>query len=403
MPLRVELVGVREVGPCSYRWPHTVERFARCWELEARVDGATLHLRHALGERDAYGRRRARSVTFLRGQPVVEGVGADDHADSRALLSLIKGPDGRMIRRVAELPPGYDGFPIVDHASEIQAPHTRRGLAVKVREDDLAAWVALGVLRVRLRRPPQADGRSAAPGSASQGSPRGTIRALEDLRSRFTVDDLAGYLHAYEGFTGYDGALEQMWEEVGGEVNLEDPRHRDSVVRWLRRWGCRHLRVVDHERTTGALGAWWAEARGFLPPPGRDLVDLDAGERQAVAQVFDSLSARVAASRERGSAQSSVTFGPTATAKVLFVVRPRACPPWDEPIRRGLASGDDGETYGRYLEAAAEALRGFSARTGIAVEDLPAKLGRPRSTPAKLVDEYLWTRVTRGWDSNGRG
>ncbi len=151
MPLKVELAEVRELGPCAYRWPHGVERFDRCWEVVARADGETVRVRHALGERDVYGRRRAHSVTFLGGQPIVEGVAADDHARLRALLSLVKGPDGRMVRRAAELPPGYEVFLLVDHASEIQAPYTRRGLAAKVREDDLEAWVALAALRARVR------------------------------------------------------------------------------------------------------------------------------------------------------------------------------------------------------------------------------------------------------------
>lgn len=180
--MRVELLQVRDLGPCSHRWPDTVERFERCWDLVARVDGETLRLRHALGERVAYGRRRARSVTFIGGQPVVEGVGADDHASSRSLLSLIKDPDGRIVRDRSKLPEGYERFPLVAHATEIRAPRTRRALAVKVREDDLETWVALAVLRMRLRSerrprrgpaPPVEDGSSttASPGGATTDGP----------------------------------------------------------------------------------------------------------------------------------------------------------------------------------------------------------------------------------------
>ncbi|HXF71492.1 MAG TPA: hypothetical protein VNO79_02650, partial [Actinomycetota bacterium] len=381
MPLTVELLEVRELGPCSYRWPDAVERFDRCWELVARVDGETLRLRHALGEREAYGRRRARSVTFVRAQPVVEGVGADDHASSRALLSLIKGPDRRMVRHPSELPPGYGRFPLVDHASEIRAPWTRRALAVKVREDDLEAWAALAALRMRLRRSGPSGSALGPPTGAGSGRPaprRGTVDALGDLRDRMSVERFAGYLRSYERSTGDDRSLERMREEVGGEADLGNPEHRDSVVRWLRGWGCRHLRVIDHERTTGALGAWWTEARDLLPPSGRDLVHLDAGELRAVGRAFGALRARVAASRDRRGTPSQVTFGPTAAAKTLFAVRPRACPPWDAPIRRGLGFGDDGGAYRRFLEAGAEALRGFSTRTGIPLPELPSRLGRPR-------------------------
>jgi hypothetical protein len=34
-------------------------------------------------------------------------------------------------------------------------------------------------------------------------------------------------------------------------------------------------------------------------------------------------------------------------------------------------------------------------RLDLSVNDLPAVLGRPSVTPARLIDEYLWRRVTR--------
>jgi uncharacterized HhH-GPD family protein len=211
VPLRIDLVEVAECGPFTHRWPDAVEPFERCWDIEVRVDGQLARLRHGLGEREVYGRRRAHSVTFLRSQPVVEGVAADDHERSRALLSLIKGPDGRMVRRVEDLPPGYEGLPVVDHASEIQAPYTKRGLAVKVREDDLEAWVRLAILRVRTRRPgrrPPEDRMTSL--GASVGADRST-------GSRPSAADRAG-------------------KAAGGKHELAPPEVRAAVARELARY-----------------------------------------------------------------------------------------------------------------------------------------------------------------------
>jgi len=188
--VRIELVEVSELGPFTYRWPDVVERFGRGWDIVARVDGELVRLRHGLGEREVYGGRRTHSVTFLRGQPVVEGVAADDHGRTRALLSLIEGPDGRMVRRVEDLPPGYAGLPVVDHASEIRAPYTKRGLAVKVREDDLETWVRLAILRVRTRGRAGAERRPRASGPSGREAPGETSRALADLRDRLGLAEL---------------------------------------------------------------------------------------------------------------------------------------------------------------------------------------------------------------------
>jgi len=206
------------------------------------------------------------------------------------------------------------------------------------------------------------------------------------------------YLRAYEGITGYDRALEDLWAATDRSVDPEDPRHRDALIRWLRRSGCRHLRRQDGARTSEALLGWWRRWRADLPSRDRNLVDLGGRELAAAGGAFDDLAARVAAARSGERGHEPVTFGPTAAAKTLFALRPRTFVPWDAPIRAGL-HGDG--SYRTFLAASAEALRGFSARVGVSVEELPQKLGRPGSSPAKLVDEYLWARVTRKLDPPG--
>ncbi len=91
----------------------------------------------------------------------------------------------------------------------------------------------------------------------------------------------------------------------------------------------------------------------------------------------------------------AVTFGDTATAKALFALRPQALIPWDEPIRRAFGPPGGGVTYVKLLELAAAALDGLARRLGASVGELPGLLGRPESSPPKLVDEYLWIRITR--------
>ncbi len=87
-----------------------------------------------------------------------------------------------------------------------------------------------------------------------------------------------------------------------------------------------------------------------------------------------------------------MSFGETAAAKALFAIRPLAFPPWDEPIRAALGLGGDAG-YRSYLEQVAGALRGLAARLEVPVSAVPAALGRPGSSPPKLVDEYLWMAV----------
>jgi hypothetical protein len=115
-----------------------------------------------------------------------------------------------------------------------------------------------------------------------------------------------------------------------------------------------------------------------------------------VIEAYKSLASMPAAHRTYGDRDVDVRFGDTAAAKTLFALRPRAFPPWDEPIRLAFgARAFDGSSYAMFLRSAAAALEGAARRLGVGVGDLPKLLGRPSSTPAKIVDEYLWMRVTR--------
>jgi hypothetical protein len=42
-----------------------------------------------------------------------------------------------------------------------------------------------------------------------------------------------------------------------------------------------------------------------------------------------------------------------------------------------------------------EALIGLAERLRVEPSELPAELDRPASSPVKIVDEFLWVRVTR--------
>ena len=74
---------------------------------------------------------------------------------------------------------------------------------------------------------------------------------------------------------------------------------------------------------------------------------------------------------------------------LIAVVSPIAAQQAPEPDKSASLAG-------QFLVATSDALRGLAARLGVDARDLPTLLGHPQVTPVKLVDEYLWIRVTRG-------
>ena len=135
------LTHVGELPPFEYRWPATTAQFTGGWHGRVASGSRTLQIEHAIGARDVYGHRRAHTVTFVNGQPSVEGVAADDFERSRALLSLIKLGAGHVLaKEPSQIPVAYRDLEIVSHRNEIDAPYSKRCLALKIAIDDLDTW-----------------------------------------------------------------------------------------------------------------------------------------------------------------------------------------------------------------------------------------------------------------------
>ena len=218
---------------------------------------------------------------------------------------------------------------------------------------------------------------------------------LRDLETMLGNGQIAGFLEDYAALTGYDSRFQHLYHATGGRVDLAHETHRVAMVNWLRAWGCRHLRRVDPYETGDVVRAWWEKWGAELPGPGTSVTGLDVDVLSAVEQAYDALRTERAAGVPVGDQRVDVVFGDTAAAKTLFAMRPAAFLPWDEPIRLAFGWWGGGAAYVELLRLAASTLGGLSARLNVPVGELPELLGRPQSSPPKLVDEYLWVRVTK--------
>jgi len=168
LPFGPELEEIETLEQFSYRWPDASEVYERGWQGLLSLGSRTLLFRHGLGSRPSYGMDRARSVTWLNGGPVVEGVAGDDYRQSRSLLSVIKDGNGRHLRALDELPDDYRDFEVVVQKDELTAPHSFASLAVKIKEDDLDSWARHALIRLLMK---QGVTRSAGKAVAEPAAP----------------------------------------------------------------------------------------------------------------------------------------------------------------------------------------------------------------------------------------
>jgi hypothetical protein len=222
------------------------------------------------------------------------------------------------------------------------------------------------------------------------------LQILAQLRLSSGRDDIARDLADYGALTGYDTSLRRLRESTGASVDLHLEAHRLAVIDWLRAWRCRHLRRADTGRTSEVLQEWFNTWGPRLAARHVTLLELSESELIQAGEAYDALRIAPAAHRSSGGGDVDVAFGDSAAAKTMFAIWPQAFLSWDAPIRAAFPWPGRGSAYLKLLRLSAETLDGLARRFAVPVGELPAFLGRPGSSPPKLIDEYLWIRVRKG-------
>jgi hypothetical protein len=219
------------------------------------------------------------------------------------------------------------------------------------------------------------------------------------------LGELALTCFAY-GAMNTDDSLGQFSRRVEGNADLFNEEHRLALLHWLNQWQCRQFSLAYHDLASVGLLEWHIEFGEYLPPKAKHLWEIPEATLEDYARLFDSLARKLASFREIGPGKkSAVSFGPTAAAKILFVLRPKVFVAWDEPLRAALRYDGSGHSYAALLLRLREELldlRDQCRSFDLDLTDLPEAVGRPLSSPAQLMDEYYWATVTHGVEAPSR-
>jgi hypothetical protein len=212
-----------------------------------------------------------------------------------------------------------------------------------------------------------------------------------------TLSQLAALLRSWsQGDSA--GSSPAVLSATGGAADMAVAGERDELRRWLNTWGCRlrYPQPGEPDVFSDSLARWWASSGSGLPDvPVAELSDAGVG---TLADSYADLAARPAALLTRAGAPAGHrAIAPTAASKIMFALRPETVPPWDAAIARATAGGTSRDHFASHLEAArawAGSVQDEARRHGIA--DVPAYVGQPGSSLARVWDEWLYLTITRG-------
>ena len=202
----------------------------------------------------------------------------------------------------------------------------------------------------------------------------------------------------YSSLTPFNKSLKLLTDGTGNNIDLANPRHVGSLLRWLNDWGCRHLAQDHHHVASKSIRDWYLADGTTLFADTQTIWELEDRELEAAGRAYGTLKDMVGARRVRGGRNLDISIGATAASKILFAIRPKALMPWDEAMRVAFKCDGSPESYSRYLAEIrnlALHIGNLCTNKGFPIDDLPHKLGRPKSTVLALVNEYIWVTVTR--------
>jgi hypothetical protein len=219
------------------------------------------------------------------------------------------------------------------------------------------------------------------------------------------LHELAFGCRIYAGITGYDSSLTKFRTATGGQLDPFDVAHQKILFRWLNNWGCRQFSTAHHATVAApSLVAWANVWMAKLPSIDTQLDDLSGAEFDQIGDAYGALRSQLAGTRTlKSGAQSNVEYGRVGAAKALFALRPNLCPPWDLYTLSKLGFDSSSMSYGKYMRFVLSDLQAVADQAGVGISELPTLIGRDESTPPKLIDEYYWVTITRGFAMPSRG
>jgi hypothetical protein len=203
----------------------------------------------------------------------------------------------------------------------------------------------------------------------------------------------------YNVISGNDSRVTELRLKTSGQVDPYNSGHQKVLFTWLNRWGCRQFDKANHMVAARSLESWADTWLSRIPSNAERLETIDETQIDALRAAYDDLHVRLAGKRtlRKDGSTSYVTYGPVGAAKTLFALRPNICPPWDTSTLRKFVSDDSGASYCEYLRMVLSNLTNVSIQADVRIAELPTLLSRANSTPPKLIDEYYWVTVTKGF------
>jgi len=174
-----------------------------------------------------------------------------------------------------------------------------------------------------------------------------------------------------------------------------------TLIKFLRKWGCRNLAEKNKEKIDKKLVGWFKDWKSELKSLlNLSILHLNEQHFSTIRELYDSL-------------YEINSIGATTASKILFAINPEFFIPWDEEIRKSFNFKESSDSYIKYLSYVKRQVQNLAKNDEllnvlnkikkikikkIKIEN-KIKDEEDRRTPLnKFIDEYFWITITKKFD-----
>jgi hypothetical protein len=189
-----------------------------------------------------------------------------------------------------------------------------------------------------------------------------------------------------------DRSLARLHSTTGVSPDPGKPRDVIALRVWLNAWTCRIPYPQNGvDLFAPSIRGWWTTHGRTLPDI--PLVEADDRTLDQFADAYIELLTLPAGINKLGRIRS---LAPTASSKLLWVLRSQTACPWDVAIAKAGGSGTHRLGYLNHLRTAREWTQRITAEAiAQGINDVPTHVGRPQSSLVKVYDEWCYLTMTR--------
>lgn len=223
------------------------------------------------------------------------------------------------------------------------------------------------------------------------------------------ISEILWTSYVYQKYTDYDSGYEDLSRDAGIPLMEFDLERMKRLLIWLNKWGCRTILKDNYDLISENLRDFLERNKAVIEKfRGISIKNFERDEITKLEGFYDELKYIDAGHNKKKNKRYHI--GTTGASKIMHILFPDLCVPWDSNIRREFGLKETGEDYIKFLEKMKKEVLGledsyitFCKKHKVAKRNVNEFVrgilnDKTEKSITKMIDEFNWITITKKFD-----